>query len=165
MASQRQSCTESLISWRGFTRTALYRAFNIVTWLHKDNLTTDAVRYTSIGPEILSIALELQCVPSRAVGAVWIYVEVLDAQSPVCDVRWLGCLIVLTLNALFSFGFYTSGVVPTPKTLLEIPLVDVLKFEDYLLIYLWGDVSDNFREMKQKDAYRACAESTNKGVN
>ena len=140
MVSQGQPCTWSLIFW--------YRAFNSVTSLHKDNLTTNAVRYTSIGPEILSITLDLQRVPSRAVGAVWIYVEVLDAQSPVCDVPWLGCLIVLTLNAVFSFGSETSGVAPMPKTLLEIPLFDVLKFQNYLPIYLWGDVSDSFHELK-----------------
>ena len=49
-------------------------------------LTTNAVRKMSVGLEILRIALDLQQVSSRAVGAVWIYVEVLDAQSPVCDV-------------------------------------------------------------------------------
>ena len=49
-------------------------------------LTTNAVRKMSVGLEILRITLDLQRVSNRAVGAVWIYVEVLDAQSPVCDV-------------------------------------------------------------------------------
>ena len=48
--------------------------------------TTNAVREMSVGLEILRIALNLQRVSNRAVGAVWIYVEVLDAQSPVCDI-------------------------------------------------------------------------------
>ena len=49
-------------------------------------LTTNAVRKMSVGLEILGIAMDPQRVSNRAVGAVWIYVEVLDAQSPVCDV-------------------------------------------------------------------------------
>ena len=109
-----------------------HRAVNLVTWPQTDRqkcLTAHAAR---VGPrsEIWVKACDLQQGSSNgAVRVAWVDQVVGDGQVTVGKDRRPEGLVVVTQDAVFWLGSFTSGGAPTPETFLEISFVDVLQVD------------------------------------
>lgn len=101
-----------------------------MTWTHTDRQTCLTAHAARVGlrPEIWVKACDLQQGSSKGtVRVAWVDEVVGDGQVTVGKDPRLDGLVVVTQDAVFLFGSLTSGVAPTPKTLIEISFVDVLQ--------------------------------------
>ena len=107
-----------------------HRAVNLVTWSHTDKQTCLTAHAARVGPrsETWVKACDLQQGSSKGtVRVAWVDQVVGDGQATVGKDPRLEGLVVITQDAVFWLGCFTSGVAPKPKTLTEISFVDVLQ--------------------------------------
>ena len=101
-----------------------------MTWPHTDRQTCLTAHAARVGPcpEIWVKACDRQQGSSKsAVRVAWVDGVVDDGQVTVGkDPRPEG-LVVVTQDAVFWLGSFTSAPAPTPETLIEISFVDVLQ--------------------------------------
>ena len=103
-----------------------------MTWPDTDRHTCLTAHAARVGPcpEIWVKACDLQQGSSKsAVRVAWVDGVVDDGQVTVGKDPRLQGLVVVTQDAVFWLGSFTSGAAPTPETLIEISFVDVLQTE------------------------------------